>query len=74
MSKNKMGVQRELPERKAIQEQDDELNQEDGIGPGSNAQSAQFREQDSSQHEQFTRAGSKRATSKGYHIRDASQT
>lgn len=56
MSKNKMGSTPDIPERKHIQEQDDELKNEDGIGPGTNAQIAQFHEEDSTEQKEFIKS------------------
>ena len=56
MSKPKMGSHPEINERKDIQERDDELKNEDGIGPGTNAQIAQFHEEDSTAQKEFIKS------------------
>jgi hypothetical protein len=40
MSNNKMGSKPDIPERKDVQERDDEILNENGIGPGTHAQTA----------------------------------
>ena len=51
-----MGSHPRIDERKDIQERDDELMNEDGIGPGTNAQSAQFHQEDSTDQVEFIKS------------------
>lgn len=56
MNKGKPNDPIEIPDRKDIHERDDELTGEDGIGPGTNAQSAQFHKGDSTEQKRFIRS------------------
>ena len=61
MSKNKMGSHSDIPERKDIQERDDQLENEDGIRPGTNAQTAQFNNEDSTEQKELIKSQNRNA-------------
>ena len=61
MNKNKPNGKPDVPERKDLQEQDDELLNEDGIGPGTGAQTAVHHHEDSTEQQEFIRTQDRNA-------------
>lgn len=62
MSKEKLGGKPELKERKDVQERDDAIMNETGMGPGSGAQTAQHHREDSTHQKEFIKSKSRNAS------------
>lgn len=62
MSKDKLGGKPEMKERKDVQERDDAIMNETGMGPGSGAQIAQHHREDSTHQKEFIKSQSRNAS------------